>query len=384
MWTIIISLAVIALVLLLYKGIQSEIKAEKAGHILTLRKPRMYDRYERKSCNQFREECKKHAIDASYINMPNLCTYLRILERKGMHIELVKDGMVRYTNNPKEEFIGGEDWIRYWDRIIFSPSINEEEFCACILKIMSVHRLSISQNNVIPRVKGLYGMIHPGDSFFIFRALHIMHYQILIRENNPSLKEYEISRYKQISFSEKVCPLENIHEVKLLKEMAKVEEGYKIREQNITTIGKHRPIVFPENILSKPSGLKYNSGGTDIDADIIVLGLKAPFDMKIWNERAIIAEGIASIEVTGYGLSCEYLYLYLKLMCHKLNANDTKELTIKELEDLKIVVVPSHVQREIIKKGMSVKDDATQLEAIFTSYHEAYPLLKNIANLNTN
>ena len=136
--------------------------------------------------------------------------------------------------------------------------------------------------------------------------------------------------------------------------------------------------------MYKPSGLKYKSGGTDVDADVIVLGLKAPFDMKIWNERAIIAEGIARIEVTGYGLSCEYFYLYLKLMCHKLNANDTKGLTIKELEDLKIVVVPSHVQREIIKKSMPVKDDATQLEAIFTSYHEAYPLLENIANLNTN
>lgn len=43
MWTIVISLAVIGLFLLLYKVAQNEIKAEKAGHILTLRKPRMYD-----------------------------------------------------------------------------------------------------------------------------------------------------------------------------------------------------------------------------------------------------------------------------------------------------------------------------------------------------
>lgn len=380
MWTIVISLAVIGLFLLLYKVAQNEIKAEKAGHILTLRKPRMYDDYQKKSCNQFRDECKKHAIDVSYINMPNICTYLRILERKGMHIELVKDGLVRYTNNPKEEFTGSEDWIRYWDRIIFSPSINEEDFCACILQIMSMHRFSVYQNNVIPRVKGLHGMIHPGDSFFIFRALHIMHYQILIRENNPALKEYEISHRKQISFSEKAFPIKNVHEVKHLKELAKVEEGYKIWEHNITTIGNHRPIVYPENILSQPSGLKYKSGGTDVDADIIVLGLKAPFDMKIWNERAIIAEGIASIEITGHDISCEYLYLYLKLMCYKLRANGTNDLTIKELEDMEIVVIPSHIQREIIKTGMSVKDDAMQLDAIFTSYQEAYPLIKNIAS----
>jgi hypothetical protein len=171
--------------------------------------------------------------------------------------------------------------------------------------------------------------------------------------------------------------------VKPLKELAKVEEGYKIWVQNITTIGNHRPIVYPENILSQPSGLKYKSGGTDVDADIIVLGLKAPFDMKIWNERAIIAEGIASIETTGHDISCEYLYLYLKLICYKLKEDGTNDLTIKELEDIGIVVIPSHIQREIIKKGMSVKDDVTQLEAIFTSYNEAYPLLKNMANKNT-
>ena len=305
-----------------------------------------------------------------------------------MHLELVNDGQVRYVYS-RDEYIGSDAWEKKWSRIVFSANITADDFCDCIKFIMKAHNLKESQNRIICKSSdySVYpfekndGKIRTNCSYFIYRALHIMHYHILICENDPNLKDYEISNSKQLSEVEG-CPIDEIYEIKKLEELAEFKVAYHFNEGAIVTEGEDPLIVFPENILSgrpNSNNLRYGYGHTEIDADYIVLGLKTPFDIKIWNEYSVISDNIAGIAVNTHIISCEYLFLYLKLMCHKLKINNANEISVKALEETNIVVVPAHIQREIIKKGMPVQDDAEQLETVFSSYNDAYPLLRLVS-----
>lgn len=347
----------------------------KYARILGLRKPHKYDDFERKACEQFREECKKHSIGVDYTNMPNLCTYLRILERKGMHLELVKDGLTRYDVSPEEKYIGTESWQKQWGRIIFSPAIDEEDFCTCIQFIMVAHKLNESKNKCIEDFTGNDGYIKSKDSFFIYRALHIMHYHILIRDNDKDMKKYEISKYKQLMEITE-CPPDDVYKLIKLENLADIIEGCEIGESHIRTEGDYPSIIYIDNILSGTSGLRCAGRGAHVDNSYIVIGTEPPFDMNIWNEKAVIAENVIGIEVNTHIINCEYLYLFLKLMFHKLHVNGVDKIRVKHLKKENIAVVPYWIQREIIKKGMPVKDDVEKLEAVFSSYNEAYPLLR--------
>ena len=90
------------------------VEVEKNNEKLGLRKPRMYDGYAGDTCEQFKNECRKHSMIEYH--MPNLCTYLRILERKNMHLELVKDGQVRYGYS-RDEYIDSDPWGKKWNRL---------------------------------------------------------------------------------------------------------------------------------------------------------------------------------------------------------------------------------------------------------------------------
>lgn len=347
----------------------------KYTRILGLRKPHKFDGFERKACEQFRDECNKHSIGVDYTNMPNLCTYLRILEKKGMHLEFVKDGLVRYDVSPEEKYIGTESWQKQWGRIIFSPAIHEEDFCMCIQLIMVAHGLNASRIKDLYDFKGNDGIIKTKDSFFIYRALHIMHYHILIRDNDTELKKFEISKYKQLMEITE-CPPDDVYKLMRLENFADIIEGYNISESNIRTEGDYPSIIYSDNILSGASDLKCTGRGAHVDDGCIVIGTEPPFNMGIWNEEAVIAENVIGIEVNTHIINCEYLYLFLKLMFHKLHVNGVDKIRVKHLKKENIAVVPYHIQREIIRKGMPVKDDAKKLEAVFSSYNEAYPLLR--------
>lgn len=346
----------------------------KYTRILGLRKPHKYDGFERKACEQFREECEKHSIGVDYTNMPNLCTYLRILEKKGMHLEFVKDGLVRYDVSPEEKLIGTETWQKRWSRIIFSPNVDAEDFCDCIRFILVAHKLNESKIKCMGD-KDSFGYIKSKDSFYIYRALHIMHYHILIRENDPDLKNYEISQYKQLMEITE-CPNDNINKLMRLENLADIIEGYNISESNIRTEGDYPSIIYSDNILSGTSDLKCTGRGAHVDDGCIVIGTEPPFNMGIWSEKAVIAENVIGIEVNTHIINCEYMYLFLKLMFHKLHVNGVDKIRVKHLKKENIAVVPYRIQREIIRKGMPVKDDAKKLEAVFSSYNEAYPLLR--------
>lgn len=291
-------------------------------------------------------------------------------------MELIKDGLVRYDYSDKNNF-DTEAWIQKWNKIVFSPNISAEDFCKCIQTIMKTHGFSEFENRTKPSFPRNDGLIKPNDSFFIFRALHIMHYLILIRENNVQSKAFEINNPKQL-LEKNSCPVDDVHELKPLKELANVKTGVKLLESDIRTIGNYPPIIYLHNILTGPSELKYYGGATEIDTDFIVLGLKPPFDIKLWEERAVIAEGIAGIEVTNPIIHCEYLFLFLILVCHPFCINGANEIKEDDLKLIDIVVVPPHIQREIIRKGMPVKNDWEQLKNVFDNYCESYPLLRAI------
>lgn len=205
-----------------------------------------------------------------------------------------------------------------------------------------------------------------------------MHYHILIRKNDTDLKEFEIKSSKQLMENDK-RPIDNTYELIPLENLANIIEGRRVSESYIKTEGNYPPIIYTDNIMSGSYNLKCSRYGAYINDGCIVLGMLPPFEMNIWNEEAAIAEGVIGIEVNTHIVNCEYLLLYLKLMFHKLLENGAQKIKIEELRQVNIVVVPAHIQREIIKKGVPVKDDSEKLEAVFSCYNEAYPLLQLIS-----
>lgn len=160
----------------------------QATKILGLRVAKNHDSYQEKGEEQFKQECYKHNISTNSREMPNLCYLIPVLRMKGLHLELVKDGHEEY-NHKDGKYLGSEEWIEKWRKIIFSPTITSNEFCSCIKLIIQAHHFNESNNNVLPFVKGVDGMIKEKHSFFIFRASYIMHYNIRIRENKDENTE---------------------------------------------------------------------------------------------------------------------------------------------------------------------------------------------------
>lgn len=374
---------IICIVAVIIYSLNQAAKFAASVVILGMRMPKKWDSYENKGSQQFKDECHKHSISTDAYNMANVCTYLRILERKGLHLELIKDSTVRYK--PKEgEYLGSQEWQDKWTRIIFSPHISGEAFCECIRTTMAAHNFSESDNNVQPYVKGLDGKIKVKDSFFIYRALYIMRYNILIKENDSALKNYEVDSPKTLIERGKPStifsyPKDETCAVKRLSSITTIKEGYEILASNIMSVGNYPPIIYIENISSGNSGLM-SKGGQSVTDGNIILGLKYPFDIKLMNDNAVIAENIISFEIKDNTIRSEYLFLYLKLLCHRYIKNGVKEIKVEDLKHTDIVILPSHIQSEIIKKGIPINNNAEQLETVFSNYYETYSQLRLVLN----
>lgn len=210
-----------------------------------------------------------------------------------------------------------------------------------------------------------------------------MLYNILIKENDASLKNYEVNdanvlierRRPETIFS---YPKDETCISKKISDLTIIEVGRDVPVNDMRSDGKYPQIIYLENVLSGNSGLMC-AYGLKAEAGNIILGLKSPFDIRILNERAVIAEDIISIEAIDISIKCEYLFLFLKLMCHRFYANGIDEIKVEELKQMDVIIVPTHIQREIIKKGMPIKDNAEHLESVFSSYSETYPLLRSVA-----
>lgn len=186
MWYGIIILVVFFILGVSYQ-LYCAIKFRENAKILGLRVPNgKYDSFEKKKCEQFCEECLKYNIILNPQDMPNLCKVLYDLGSKGLHLELVKESTIRYKVKDGN-YLGSKEWQDKWNKIVFSPHIKGEDFCDCIKVIMSAHYFREADNRKSTNFKGNDGKIKTTDSFFIYRALSIMRYKILIKENESSL-----------------------------------------------------------------------------------------------------------------------------------------------------------------------------------------------------
>lgn len=360
----------------------------EAVKILGLRKPCENDDFSEKGIAQFRHECKKCAIDVSESRMPNICTYIRVLEMKGMHIEFVKDSEVKYQS-VEGNYLGSEAWQNKWERIIFSSSISGSEFCKCVKLIMEAHNFNESCNALSSKESS--GRIVTDDSYYIYRALYIMHYNIVIKKDDSILKSYEINNSLELAEIAKPevvlsVPKDETCYIKSLKTVSNVLYGHDVYARDISTDWKLIGIIYPDNIETQKiklftsvwgDGYRYYSKIKNGD---IILGKKSPFTMNICTKKeAVIAGNVIGISTKDELIATEYLFLFIKLLCNQYKVNGVYELSEKAFMETNIVIVPPHIQREIIKKGMPVKDDAEQLESVFSSYNEAYPMLRLVS-----
>lgn len=322
---------------------------------LGLRSPSKYDGYERKGVKQFRDECARFSVSTDPYNTPNLCSIIPVLNMKGLHLEFVKDGNEVYRLR-KNKYIGSEEWQEKWRKIIFSPTITSEDFCKCVKIIMRAHRFTESDNMDIPKVEGLDGCIKVKDSYFIFRALYIMHYNIRIRKNDDAYHEFMISNSKEIkkrndpqfkfAYPELPC------QTKILSSVADFYIGHYINESQITIDSCHRGLIFSSDIDKGYSSLFYNNSyiHNEVNQGYIVINQNKPFNINRWGkESCILTPNIFALEIIYEELLADYLVYYLKYLFTKLIELEDFEYIIPDVfSDLLIPVPPRSVQKNII------------------------------------
>lgn len=325
--------------------------------ILGLRIPSKYDGYEDKGIMQFRDECARFSISTDPYNTPNLCSMIPVLNMKGLHLEFIKDGNEIYRLK-KNNYIGSEEWQDKWRKIIFSPTISSAEFCKCVKTIMRAHNFSESDNMCLPYVKGLDGQIEEKDSFFIFRALYIMHYHIRIRKNNDFHKEFIISNNKELKrrnnplfkFSYPDIPLH----ITPLSDIVDFYVGGYINESKITIKSSYRGLIFSFDIDKGYSSLFYSDCFVHqkINQGYIVINQYMPYEINRWTqEGCILTPGIFSLNVINEDVLADYLFYYLKLLLYKLKDIDDVEFIVKQtLLDLMIPIPPRSIQKYIISQ----------------------------------
>lgn len=362
-------------------GIYITVKFTQATKILGLRVAKNYDGYEEKGEAQLRRECYKHSISTRNNGMLNLCYLIPVLSMKGWHIELVKDGHEEY-NNKEGNYLGSEEWIEKWRKIIFSPNITSSEFCQCIRLIMHAHNFDESENDIQPKVKGINGLIKEKDSFTMYRALYIMHYNVRIRKNKEELTKYMISnsltlkeRAKKGTFF--TYPEEEIYNVKKLSEIVDIHKGYSIDESQITLEKNHKGLIFSIDIINGKCSMFYNnytciSFEQYANFGYIIMNQLPPYSINKWKEdNCVLTNNILGFELSNEDVICDYLLLYLKLFIEEVRAQKTKKtkLELCELENC-IVPIPSRsIQKDIIKKSQPNAHDNEKVKTLLDGFN---------------
>lgn len=380
---IIYTLIFIFFVLIVYT-IYSSIQFSKTIKILGLRPPKNWDGYEKKGEEQFRDECAKNSIRIDSSNMPNICYLIPALEMTGLHLELVKDGHEEY-NNQEGNYFGSEEWIEKWRKIIFSPTIASSEFCLCIKIIMQAHRFNESNNKNLPFVKGLDGVIKEKDSYFIYRALYIMHYNIRIRKNtfsfdrcmitNDLLSREEFSRESSITNL-----LVDAYRVLRLSEIVDIHTGIDVCEGDISLESTHRGLVYLRNIDSGKSSVFYNSiyhvsSRNIANLGYIVMGRVPPYSISKWKEEeSILTEDVVAFQLSNEEVICDYLLFFLKLVIEEIKKEEIErvKLELHKIQNIRIVIPPREIQKRIIKKSLAIKHDVEKMKAMLSDFNKQF------------
>lgn len=359
--------------------IYSYIRFSKAIKAVGLRIPKKWDGYEKKGEEQFRQECFKYSIRIDSHNMPNICYLISALEMKNLHLELVKDGHEEY-NNQKESYLGSEEWIENWRKIIFSPTITSLDFCQCIKIIMKAHHFSEFDNIILPYVKGLDGVIKEKDSFFIFRALYIMHYNIRIRENSSVLNKHMVSnalslKDRYLKKQAAINPIIDTYRILKLSEITKIHVGVDVREGELSLENRHRGLIYLRNINNGRSTVFYNSVYCISDNNIanygyIVMGKILPYSIAKWKEEgSVLTEEVVALQLLDEEVVCDYLLLFLELIIEKIKREEKVKLEFHEIQNIKIAIPPRVIQKSIIKESLFIKHDVEKMKVMLSAFN---------------
>lgn len=130
---------------------------------------------------QFKDQLWQHRISVPRYSI-NICDYLRELESKNLHLEIVKEEGIVY-NPRKGGYIGSKEWQDKWSRIVFSPKITPWKFAKSIKVILRANGMNFID----------IAQVRSGCSYEIFMFLDCLRYKLVIKENDESLRDYEVN-----------------------------------------------------------------------------------------------------------------------------------------------------------------------------------------------
>lgn len=345
------------------------IKFEKAKKKVGLRSPFKFDSYTQHGVNQFVEECRMKSISVETSHRtPNLCHFIRLLDEKGLHLELVKDGHEEYNT-----FLGFEEWIEKWRRIIFSSTITSADFCKCIKLIMKAHHFTEFSNATQPNDGIPSGKIKEDDSFFIFRALYIMHYNIRIKKNNKNVCViFDAASLCERSNESKLVDNSEEQKYKILKlsDIVNIHQGIDISEKDISFNEKDTGIVYMNDIYKNRCEHYCSSRSSFFSSCMVnlgdlIMGVSNPYHIAKWRGKdSILAKKCLSFHITDESVNSDFLLLYLRLVLEEIKTEKVlkEKLNFDEIINILIVIPPYRMQRKIINESRDLKNDFEQIK----------------------
>lgn len=314
--------------------------------ILGMRMPTRFDDFSSKGEKQYIKECIINQLNvASHIN---ICIMIPVLNLKGFHIELVKNGMdrINFSNN---EGLASLKWHQKYDKIIFDSNISGSEFCNCIREIMKAHYFTELNNNPDKLAKN---SIEEKDSYFIWRALYTMQYFIKLKRSNEEYTRFKINNHQILierNYNE-MSDLWNDNPIfykKQLGEFIEVKQGRRDLIDSSITLDKglygYR-LIFKDDILTRHNRFFYHGGGLyqsgcpSIYSRHIVFTDTTPFYGSIWKgdtssyDEYILTDGMLGINLPETeDILIQYLFVILKLvffMLNKYSENNKTELKL--------------------------------------------------------
>lgn len=339
----------------------------KAVEISGMRMPKKYDSFSDKGKEQYIKECRKNQLNVD--NYPNICTMIPVLNLKGFHIELIKNGMDKINFSDNEE-LASLKWHQKYDKIIFDSNISGTEFCNCIREIMKAHYFTEKDNDPDNLSTN---QIKEKDSYFIWRALYTMQYHIKLKKTNEEYTRFKINNHQMLieRNNNEMSDLWNdnptLNKKKLEELVELTEEQRYLIDSKITLDKGAYGLIYKDDILTGHNrffydDIKYNS---KIFSRYIVFTNKAPFYGSIWKgntssyDKYILTDGMLGINLQETeDMHIQYLFVILKLVFFMLN-------TYSENNKTELKLTP-----DVIKK----------LELVYPCKLKQYNILKELDN----
>lgn len=338
----------------------------KAVEILGMRMPKTFDNFDTKGKELYIKECRRNQLNVD--SHLNICMMLPVLNLKGFHIELVKNGMDKINFSDDEE-LASLKWHQKYDKIIFDSNISGADFCDCIRKIMKAHFFTeMNSDSSSPSIS----QIEEKSSYSIWRALYTMQYHIKLNKTNEEYTKFKISNSQMLierNYNEMSDLWNNIPTLnkKILEELIEIaKEQSNLIDSEIALDKGAYGLIYKDDILAGHNRFFYRDHiyHSIIYSRYIVFTNTTPFYGSIWKgnissyDEYILADGMLGINLQETeDILIQYLFTILKLVFSTLNKyseNNKTELQlsadiIKKLE----LVYPCRLKQYNILKGLN-------------------------------